>query len=386
MDELYLRSLLIIRTQVDNSGAILAATDYDLTQFNNDTYAYMWPRDGALVASALIEAGYADITRKFFNFCHRVITKEGYLLHKFNPDGSLASSWHSWDIDGEKSLPIQEDETALVIWALRKHYEKFRDLEFIKDHYRGLVVRAANWMCSFIDEETNLPLPSWDLWEERRGVHAWTISAVWAGLQAAAKFANDFGENGLAKKYSDTAKKMKTSIQNRFWSKKENRYMCSLLQSKRRQHDFHQPIDASIAALWMFGMFSPDDPRVIQTMKAILNQLAVNTPIGGIARYYDDPYYQTSKDLSLIPGNPWFISTLWLGQWHIQTAKDKKDLEKAKPFLEWASKFALSSGVMAEQIHPIDGVPISASPLTWSHATFVSSIQEYLHKSKDLGK
>jgi glucoamylase len=383
VEDLYMRSLLIIKTQVDNSGAILAATDYDLTQFNSDTYAYMWPRDGALVASALIEAGYADITRKFFDFCHRVITKEGYLLHKFNPDGSLASSWHSWFIDGEKSLPIQEDETALVIWALRKHYEKFRDLDFIKDHYRGLVVRAANWICSYINKETNLPLPSWDLWEERRGIHAWTISAVWAGLQAAAKFAHDFGETDLAKKYSLTAQKMKTSFENLFWSKKENRYLCSLINIKKENHKFHHPIDASLSALWMFGMISADDPRMIQTMDAISSQLAVKTPVGGIARYYDDPYYQTSKELSSIPGNPWFISTLWLGQWYIQTAKTKEDLDKAISFLEWAYKNALLSGVMAEQIHPIEGVPISASPLTWSHATFASTIQQYNQKYKE---
>jgi GH15 family glucan-1,4-alpha-glucosidase len=44
------------------------------------------------VAAALIDAGYSEVTRRFFDFCHRVITDEGYLLHKYNPDGSLASS------------------------------------------------------------------------------------------------------------------------------------------------------------------------------------------------------------------------------------------------------------------------------------------------------
>ncbi|HEY3377712.1 MAG TPA: glycoside hydrolase family 15 protein, partial [Armatimonadota bacterium] len=46
---LYRRSLLILRTQIDNGGAILAATDYDVARYFSDTYAYMWPRDGALV-------------------------------------------------------------------------------------------------------------------------------------------------------------------------------------------------------------------------------------------------------------------------------------------------------------------------------------------------
>ncbi|MCA1481817.1 glycoside hydrolase family 15 protein, partial [Bradyrhizobium sp. NBAIM08] len=110
--DLYKRSLLTVRTQIDDSGAIIAANDSDIRQFSFDTYSYMWPRDGALVAYALDRAGYDELTRNFFNFCNRVITPEGYFLHKYNADGTLASSWHSWMVDNQPRLPIQEDETA----------------------------------------------------------------------------------------------------------------------------------------------------------------------------------------------------------------------------------------------------------------------------------
>ncbi|MGH7753170.1 MAG: glycoside hydrolase family 15 protein, partial [Gemmatimonadales bacterium] len=96
----YRRSLLILRSQIDNSGAIIAANDWDSTRFASDTYAYMWPRDGALVADALNEAGHSEVTRRFFAFCHHVITDEGYLLHNYTPDGSIASSWHGWYYEG----------------------------------------------------------------------------------------------------------------------------------------------------------------------------------------------------------------------------------------------------------------------------------------------
>ena len=49
----YRRSLLVLRTQIDNGGAILAANDSDVLQYNRDSYSYLWPRDGALVAHAL---------------------------------------------------------------------------------------------------------------------------------------------------------------------------------------------------------------------------------------------------------------------------------------------------------------------------------------------
>ena len=114
--DLYKRSLLIVRTQIDEGGGIIAANDSDITQFARDTYSYVWPRDGALVAHALDMAGYPDLSRNFFRFCADVITDEGYLLHKYNPDRSLASSWHPWVLpNGQAQLPIQEDETALVV-------------------------------------------------------------------------------------------------------------------------------------------------------------------------------------------------------------------------------------------------------------------------------
>ena len=74
---LFKRSLLILRTQIDNHGAIIAANDSDIIQYGHDTYSYMWPRDGALVTYALIKNSYVHISRRFFEFCNRVITPGG---------------------------------------------------------------------------------------------------------------------------------------------------------------------------------------------------------------------------------------------------------------------------------------------------------------------
>jgi glucoamylase len=132
---LYRRSLLVIRGHMDDAGGIVAATDYDTARASHDTYSYVWPRDGALAAAALIRAGYEEAPERFFTFCHSALAPEGYLLHKFNPDGSLASTWEGWYPQGQKVLPIQEDETALVVWALRLLFERFHNVEFIKPLY-----------------------------------------------------------------------------------------------------------------------------------------------------------------------------------------------------------------------------------------------------------
>ncbi|MEZ6241733.1 MAG: hypothetical protein R3B57_01695 [Phycisphaerales bacterium] len=133
--DLYYRSQLILRTQIDNGGAIIAANDSDITHFAGDHYSYCWMRDGALVANALIMSGQSELSRAFFRFAGGCVEDEGYFLHKYTPEGALASSWHPWMLDGKKILPIQQDETALVLWALRRHYDRFRDVEFIKPLY-----------------------------------------------------------------------------------------------------------------------------------------------------------------------------------------------------------------------------------------------------------
>jgi len=121
-------------------------------------------------------------------------------------------------------------------------------------------------------------------------------------------------------------------------------------------------------------------------MQALEQALWVKTPIGGMARYENDDYYRVASDLSLAQGNPWFISTLWLAQYRIAHASTFDELHQAIPLLEWAQIHALPSGVMAEQIDPLSGEPLSASPLTWSHAEYVMTVNRYLGKYREFQK
>ncbi|HEY6201605.1 MAG TPA: glycoside hydrolase family 15 protein [Candidatus Limnocylindria bacterium] len=379
---LYKRSTLIIRTQVDNRGAIIAGNDSDVLRFNRDTYSYLWPRDGALVADALDLAGYGEVTRRFFFLCGDLMTREGYLLHKYNPDGSLGSSWHAWSTpEGRLELPIQEDETGLPIWALWQHYERDRDIEFIRPLYRKLVRTGADFMATFREVHSKLPAPSFDLWEERRGIHAFTTAAVWAGLTAARNFAVAFGQHELAKRYAVAAQEIREAALTHLWDEDRGRFVRTVAVLPDGMIVKDATIDISLAGIFLFGMLPAADPRVVATMKAIEQRLTVRTPVGGIARYENDYYFQISQDVATVPGNPWFISTLWLAEWYIATAATLDDLERPLGLLRWCASKALPSGVLAEQVHPYSGEPLSVSPLTWSHAAFVSAVQHYARAS-----
>jgi oligosaccharide amylase len=386
IQSLFKRSILVVRSQIDNEGAIIAANDSDITFAGRDTYSYMWPRDGALVASALDHAGYSEITRTFFRFCARVIKQNGYFLHKYNPNGTVASSWHPWVRDGHTQLPIQEDETALVVWALWRHYEKFRDLEFLRPLYGPLVIRTADFMCEFRNEKTGLPHPSYDLWEERHGVLTFTTAAVIAGLRAAARLASAFGDSDKSERYTTVADAMKEGMNKYLFSERHNRFLRMINFRKDGTVEIDETIDASMYAVFAFGVYPPDDPKVVATMEAIRNRLWCKTKVGGIARYENDYYHQVTQDVANVPGNPWFICTMWYAQYQIARAKTVDELQQAIPTLEWVTAHALRSGILAEQVNPFDNQPLSVSPLTWSHATFVTCVMECLEKLEQMDR
>ncbi|MFO0827276.1 MAG: glycoside hydrolase family 15 protein [Phycisphaerales bacterium] len=376
--DLYVRSQLILRTQIDNGGAIIAANDHDITHFAGDTYSYMWPRDGALVAYSLVLAGHSELSRNFFRFCERVIGKDGYFLHKYHATGALASSWHPWMLDGQKVLPIQQDETALVVWALRKHFQVFRDVEFIKTLYNTLVVAPATWMLRYRDHN-GLPLPSWDLWEERRGIHLFTVAATIGALKSAAAFAHDMGAFDRAAEFNEGAERMRGAMLRHMWDPERGRFARTATPQADGTYCLDLTIDSSAYALFAFGAFSASDPKVASHMHQVHDRLWVRTDVGGIARYELDYYHQVEKqNVADVPGNPWAICTLWYAQWLIERANSEAELRDALPYLEWAAARAATSGVLAEQFDPRTGAAISVSPLTWSHATFMTVTMKYL--------
>ncbi|HYE02035.1 MAG TPA: glycoside hydrolase family 15 protein [Phycisphaerales bacterium] len=382
--DLYVRSMLVVRTQIDNRGAIIAANDSDVAHFAGDHYSYCWPRDGALVAHALTLAGQSELSRQFFRYCARVINKNGYFLHKYTPAGHLGSSWHPWLIDGKAVLPIQQDETALVLWSLRQHFEAFRDVEFIKPIYQALIVQPANWMLDYRDA-SGLPKPSWDLWEERRGVHTFTVAATIGALRAAARFAADFGEPDKAAAYSDAAARMRTALARNFWDASARR--CARLATPLPEGGYRLDMtrDSANFALFAFGAFEASDPLVVSEMESLRHALWIKTDVGGCARYERDYFHQVERDkVDDVPGNPWVICTLWHALHAIARATILEELAEALPLLEWAASRARPSGVLAEQFHPYTGAPMSVSPLTWSHATVMTVTLEYLRKHQQL--
>lgn len=371
---LFRRSLLLMRAHVDDHGGFLASLDSDIMGIQRDTYSYVWPRDGAMAALAFSSAGFTDVPAMFFGFCNQVVDKDGFFRHKYLPDGSIGSTWHALiDSTGRLQLPIQEDETASVLYALWKYYEKDGNLEFVTKVYDRLVLKTADFMMNYRDTETLLPKPTFDEWEEKVGVFTSTVASVCAALDAAAKFAKVFYDSGRQEAIGEASVQIKDAMVKHLYDPELKRFIKGIYPNGEKD----TTIDSSISTVFAYGVLDAKDKMVKNTIDALVKTLWVKTEVGGLARYQNDNYRRVSMDT---PGNPWFISTLRLARWYIAVAASREDLLPSIELLKWATKNALPSGALAEQLDPFSGKPISATPLLWSHAEFVMAVCEYLNK------
>jgi GH15 family glucan-1,4-alpha-glucosidase len=250
--------------------------------------------------------------------------------------------------------------------------------------YSSLVVPAADWIVSYVDDRNGLPLPSWDLWEERWGVHAFTVGSVWGGLDAARNFADLFGDVAAYVRYRDAAERLRQASDAHLYSAELGRFPRRVTVEDDESVTVDTVLDSAITGLWRFGMYPPDDSRVVETMQAIATQLHNGASSGGIARYTDDYYFRVEQDTRKVPGNPWFMCTMWLAQWYIATAKTLADLKPASDFIDWVVQHQLPGGLLSEQLDPNTGAPLSVSPLIWSHAEFIITVDDYCRKSDAL--
>lgn len=381
----FYQSLLLIRSQIDNRGAIIASTDSDIMKFNKDTYAYCWPRDAGLICNALSRADCYEPVREFLFFSTKLLTEEGFVWPKYTPDGSIGSTWHPKFKDGKKQFPIQEDGSALLLIALLKFYEGARQTEVVQKLFNDYVLPLGNFILEHRDPKTGLPRPGYDPWEEQYGIFSYTAATAYAGLKAASELAKVTGHYETAARFDGSAEDLRKALIKYLYCETLGRFVKKIDIKPDGSIVLDGTVDASLYFLWDLGVLPKEDPRMQQTMQAIEDQLWVQTQVGGVARYEGDNYHRNfdHPDQSF-PGNPWIITTLWLANWKLAQAGTLEDLEGVKTLLDWAADQGNAAHILPEQVDAHAGQSLSVGPLTWSHATFVDSVLRYHEKYTEL--
>lgn len=374
--ENFLRSVMIIKSQIDKRGAVMASTDTTMLNYWRDAYAYSWPRDGGYVLWPLIRMGYEDEPLRFFEFCKRGLHPNGYLMHKYRADGALGSSWHPYTHeDGTVGPPIQEDETALVLFVFAQYYHMHASPKLLHDYYDSLIKPMADFMDGYIEEVTGLPRASYDLWEEVYLTSTYTTSLTYAALLAAAELAEIANDADSAVKWRSTADDILKAAQQHLFNHERQAFYKGLIV-RNGVVEYNDNIDnSSIFGAFMYGLFPIGSPELTAAVATQAERFGVNNGAVALPRYENDNYCRTDDSIT---GNYWLIASLWRAQYLIEIGQP----DEANKVLAWVKDQSMSSGIMPEQISPIDGSAISVAPLTWSHAEYVATLLDTITEKK----
>ncbi|HEX5447908.1 MAG TPA: glycoside hydrolase family 15 protein [Candidatus Saccharimonadales bacterium] len=358
------KSLMIVKSHSDRHGGVIASCDSSIYNYGRDYYNYVWPRDGAHAMLPLIELGYKEEPRRFFLFCADTIHPDGYMMHKYQPDRAIGSTWHPLLHKNHPELPIQEDETATVIYAAHKYLDTSNDEDFIRQLYSRLIAPGADFMSRFIDDKTSLPHASYDLWEQKFATFTYTVFITLAGLEAAAKIADRLHKTEDASRWRSAAQRIRNGLS--AIVDDNGSYVKSILL----RPDGNIETDHTVDAATFYGAFlsaQADQATLTATVRLTEEKLLNSTPIGGLPRYEHDDYFLADKTKL---GNPWIITTLWLAQYYIKEERRQQAVE----LIDWVLKRVGESGMLAEQADPQTGIGIGVCPLVWSHSTFLETV------------
>jgi GH15 family glucan-1,4-alpha-glucosidase len=367
------KSLMLIKAHTDKRGGIIASCDSSIYNFGRDYYSYVWPRDGAYAMWPLIRLGYTEEPKRFFEFCRDILSTEGYLAHKFQPDRAIGSTWHPMLHGNRTELAIQEDETAIVLYMLGEFLATSEDKEFVSSLYITFIQPAANFMADFRDEQTKLPHASYDLWEEKFLTHTYTVALVYQALLTAADFADLFEYPDDAVKWRAAAKEIAANV-NVLFDEERGAFRKGYLLQEDGSLQFDNTLDvSSMYGVLMFAQADFGQERVQRSLQAIESTLLDKSPSGGSPRYEHDSYFASNPAYL---GNPWFVTTLWLAQYYIR----QNNIDGAQRLIDWTVSHALHSGVLSEQVNPSDGTVLSVTPLVWSHAELINTLLDLRKK------
>ncbi|MCA1813809.1 MAG: glycoside hydrolase family 15 protein [Halobacteriales archaeon] len=346
--ELYVRSVFVMRNCTSsNSGSIIASPDTRSLSWGGDTYNYCWWRDAGYISKAMDEAGLTELSNKFLRFAQKCQSDDGSFAHRFFPDGSFGSTWHPPPF-------LQVDQTATVISAAWHHFKHRGDLDLLLDLW-PMLKNAANFLTEFRDPQTNLPGKSWDLWEERHGIHTYSVAAVLHALERAARIAEELGKDPV--RWRQAEDEMRAAAMKHLWDEQHGHFVRSLGPRDDKA-------DASLLLALKLGLVPWQDVKAHQTVERIERKLW-NKQVGGVARYENDQYYGHE--------NPWIICTLWLAEAKLNMG----DPGRARELIQWCVAQASPTQLLPEQVDGRTGEAASVTPLTWSHSTFVDVVNKY---------
>jgi len=396
--DLYRASVAVLRTHEskDFLGGIIASLSipWGFNKGDEDLGGYhlVWPRDLVETAGALLAAGAPTDAVRVLR----------YLEATQEADGNWAQNM--W-LDGRPYWSgIQMDETAFPILLLDLLRREAPEILGNLQRWWPMVRKAVTFILR------NGPVTQQDRWEEDGGYSPFTLSAEISALLAAADIAELTGHRDAIQTLLDAADAWNDNIERWVYATGgdlaqqlgvDGYYVritppdtdCSasptqgFVPIKNRppgenlRPAFHVVSPDSLA-LVRFGLRAPDDPRILNTIKAIDALLRAQLPQGPCWYRYNGDGYGEHVDGSAYDGTgvgrPW---PLLAGERaHYALAAGKR--AEAEALLRVMEQSPAGKGrLLPEQIWDGSDIPPlelfrgkptgSACPLVWAHSEYI---------------
>jgi len=396
-NDLYRVSAAVLRVHEskDFLGGIIASLSipWGFNKGDEDLGGYhlIWPRDLVENAGGLLAAGAHDDALRVLHYLEATQEADGHWPQNMWLDGR--SYWSGLQMD-ETAFPI------LLVDLMRREAPRcFGDAK----RWWPMVRKAASFIAA------NGPVTQQDRWEEDGGYSPFTMAAEISALLIAADLAHELGQSQPAEFLRAMADTWNFNMERRTYAVDtdlarqvgvEGYYVritpppsadsaASPLQGfvpiKNRATRADAPaveiVSPDALALVRFGLRSPDDPRILNTIKVVDAFLRTKLPSGpGWYRYNGDGYGE-HEDGSPFDGTgigrPW---PLLAGERaHYELAAGHTDL--AESLLSVMENSTGSSRLIPEQVWDDKDIPErelfagkasgSACPLVWAHSEYI---------------
>ncbi len=326
------------------TGAIIAAPTTSLPEQiggeRNWDYRYVWVRDAAFCAHALLRLGFEDEATAFMNFL---------LTQCATPDGSpLGPLQVMYGIDGrvdlaERELPDLEGYrgsapvrvgNGAVHQLQLDIYGELMDSVYLydkwarpisSDQWEGIRTRT-DWVCANWDQ------PDEGIWETRGGRQRFLYSRLmcWVAVERAIRMSVHRGLPADQVHWSQVRDEIYSRIMADDWSTERQAFV---------QHEGSTVLDASVLMLPIAKFISPTDPKWLSTLDELNETLVSDTLV-----YRYDP--EASPDGLRGKEGTFTVCSFW----YVEALTGAGRLDEARIAFEKMLTYANHVGLYAEQI------------------------------------
>ncbi|MFI7087672.1 glycoside hydrolase family 15 protein [Streptomyces anulatus] len=366
--EAVVRALITLKAMTyAPTGAIVAAVTTSLPEeiggVRNWDYRYTWLRDASIALSALLRTGYWEEAAAWREWLLRSVGADPenlQIMYGIRSERDLPEKELSWLPGYEGSAPVRVGNGAVDQLQLDVPGEVIETL-FVA-HERGIArcERTGNLILRLIDYlRRHWQEPDDGIWEVRGGrrhfvhskVMAWvavdrTVCLVQAGVLDA----------DLASLVS-LRDEIHAAVCERGFDKERNTFTQSYGSAE---------LDASLLLLPRTGFLPADDPRVVGTVNAVLEELA--TPDGLVHRY---PTPEEGEGLDGLPGQEGAF--LLCSFWAVDALALTGRLPQARALFERLLDVRSDLGLLAEEYDPARQRQLGNYPQAFSLLGLVDS-------------